>query len=711
MDKYISRHIDRLLLDPNNYRFIDNKSYRPINLKDISEDRIQLRTRNLLTGKNEDGIADLITSFKANGILKLDPTQVKEIPDSKDYLVVEGNRRTAALKYLYEQWKIGNDVGKLTQESFKSIDVVLISDESPVQHLITMGLHHISGKKKWSPVNQAQLIYDLRRKHGLTELEICNSLSITKHNLRRSLRVLALIENYKQSDYGDQFQSNKYSIFEEIIKKVEMKAWLSWNNETYEAGNKVNEEKLFSWISKEEIIERAENSDEEIVITKDPIITKSHEIRDLSKFINDADAVAEMEERRSITAGFALSDAVGVQRVFKALDNIGKEANAAFQFSEYLNNDNYTQIGILRDKLDRLIPSSKSVSGLVQKYSIQHFENITSHFNSITVENYRKLKNLTISKLSKVNIIAGGNNTGKTSLLEALYLLTRLNNIPSIIELERFRGRFYHKFHTKWFDRLLVKNINLKASFNSIEINLSIIKEETQENIDKSQYLNSITSEAMVGDEELAGVIHLFNDRDPESYYQKSKVLCQATFSSPYRFDDDLLIKAHARAVENRYLDKIVAFINEKMDESIEKIEMINIESESRLMVSTSKFSHAIDLTKFGEGLQRVVEIALLMGYSQNGIICIDELDSAIHKSLLNSFTEFIQATAEEFNVQVFLTTHSKECIDAFVENDFPDDELTAFVLSENNEGNIVSKYLPGNKLKQLVDSINIDIR
>lgn len=711
MDKYIIRHIDRLLLDPNNYRFIDNKSYRHVELKDVADERIQLRTYNLLVGKNEDGIADLIVSFKANGMLKLDPIQVQEVPDSKEYLVVEGNRRTAALKYLYEQWKKGNDVGKLTQENFKSVEVVLISGESPVQHLITMGLHHISGKKKWSPVNQAQLIRDLRIKHGMTELEICNSLSITKHNLRRSLRVLALIESYKQSDYGDQFQANKYSIFEEAIKKIEIKHWLSWNDDIYEAENKANEEKLFSWISKEEIVERDEDSGNEIVITKDPIITKSHELRDLSKFVNDANAVEQMEERRSVTAGFALSDAVGVQRLHKALSNIEKEVNVAFQFSEYLNSDDYSQISILRDKLDRLIPSSKNVSGLVQKYSNYYFNKITTHFNTIEIVTYRKLRNLKITQLSRVNIIAGGNNTGKTSLLEAFYLLTRLNNIPSLIDLEKFRGRFYDKFHTKWFDRLFIDSINLSCTFNSTPIDLTITKQETQEHIDKSQYLNSIVSEAIIKDDELSGLIHLFNDKEPESYYQKSKVLCQSTFSSPYRFDDDLLIKAHARAVENRYLDDIVSFINEKMDESIEKIEMISIENESRLMVSTSKLEHAVDLTKFGEGLQRVVEIALLMGYSQNGIICIDELDSAIHKSLLNAFTSFIQAAAVRFNVQVFLTTHSKECIDAFVQNDYPDDELTAFVLSESEEGRIDSRFLPGNKLKQLVDSINIDIR
>lgn len=151
-------------------------------------------------------------------------------------------------------------------------------------------------------------------------------------------------------------------------------------------------------------------------------------------------------------------------------------------------------------------------------------------------------------------------------------------------------------------------------------------------------------------------------------------------------------------------------FIREKMDKNIDKIEMVSIENESRFMVSTDEMSYAIDITKYGEGLQRIFEIALLMGYSKNGIICIDELDSAIHKNLLIDFTQFIQELAVKFNVQVFLSTHSKECIDAFVENNFPDEELTAFTLSEI-DGKVTCKYLEGNKLKQLVETINIDIR
>ena len=43
-------------------------------------------------------------------------------------------------------------------------------------------------------------------------------------------------------------------------------------------------------------------------------------------------------------------------------------------------------------------------------------------FTSFTVKNFRCFRDLTIAPLGRVNLIAGKNNTGKTALLEAMYM-------------------------------------------------------------------------------------------------------------------------------------------------------------------------------------------------------------------------------------------------------------------------------------------------
>lgn len=708
MGKPISKHINRLMLDPNNYRFIDNKDYRRISEEDISNPRIQERTFNILTGKNQDNISDLIKSFKANGILN-DPIQVKELPEG-NYLVVEGNRRTAALKQLYREYQEAKDVGKLRESDFKSLEVVLISDENPVEHLITMGIHHIGGKRKWSPVNQAQLIKDLIDNYNMTEIDVCNSLGITKHNLRRSLRTLAFIERYKNSDFGDQFETNMYSVFEEITKNTKIKSWLEWNEYEMRPDNSSNEERIFQWISKEETVEEDELGEEREII-REPIITKSHEIRELSKFIDDPKAVEQMEESRSIIEAFALSDAVGESRLKSAMNSISKEVNTAFQFSEFLRNDDYNQIEILKNKLDSLIPSSNSnavVSG--GSYIKQYFQEINSHFSSIEVNSYKKLKQTYLNKIGKVNIIAGGNNTGKTSLLESVYLQANLNDLNALIELERIRGNFGEEISSSWINEIFKNKIDIDAIYNGKECALEINFGETKDSIDKSNYIKSISCEALIFNDSLESKMHLYANREPVLLYDEVKKLCNAALSSPFRNTPRLLERAHAKSVEDQYLPKIIEFIRHYIDEEIQKVELITIDNVKRFMVSSIGQESSLDLSQYGEGVQRVFEIGLLMGYCRNGVLCIDEMDSAIHKDLLIPFTGFIQSLADEFNVQVFLSTHSKECIDAFVLNDYPDDNLMAYAMKEES-GKIISKFLEGNDLKTLVDSINIDIR
>jgi hypothetical protein len=55
----------------------------------------------------------------------------------------------------------------------------------------------------------------------------------------------------------------------------------------------------------------------------------------------------------------------------------------------------------------------------------------------------------------------------------------------------------------------------------------------------------------------------------------------------------------------------------------------------------------------------------LLLG--GDGVLLLDEFENAIHTSLLRPLAAFVVTLAKQFDVQVFLASHSKEAIDAFV--------------------------------------------
>jgi predicted ATPase len=703
----IKVRIDDLLLDPNNYRFVDKSEYKFIEEFECADPRVQQRTLNFIVGKNQEGIKDLIKSFKNNGFLDIDQIQVKRVNDQ--YLVLEGNRRTATLKYLFEEFEKGNDVGLLNADSFNKIDVVEIIGEDPAQHLITMGLHHISGKKRWSAVNEAKLLADLRYNHQMSESSICDKLGISTNILRRSLRTYYLIEQYKESDFGDQFTTDMFSIFQTLVSSPKLKEWVEWDDYEYRAENKINIDRFFKWISEDEVVNEESEKKDRIII--DPIIIQSSQVKEIEEFINDEKALKVLEESRSISEAYSMSKTIGKNKLKDAIDSLTYGVNLAPNFRELMTTKDFDTLNNVKDKIESLIPSSQANFLLNEKRAEIYYPKINSHFKNIHISKYRKLEDLDIKNISRINLIAGDNNKGKTTILEAVYLLTQLNDLNSYIELERFRGKFYNKLQATWIEKNFMSEISLKANFNSDEIGLTIVKESTNDDIDRIGYRNTLVSDANINSLTLNSLIHLYSNKEPQYKYTVSHTLCASAFSSPYRHNQLLLHAAHNLAIENKYYESVIGFIRDTLDSSIEKIDLVNDEGEFRFRVTSSKFEKAIDLTKYGEGLQRVFEIALLLGYCQNGVLCIDEVDSALHKNLLLAFTAFIQKVATAFNVQVFISTHSKECIDAFVENDFPDNELTAFAIEEGDNGQLECNYLTGIKLKELVDSINIDIR
>ena len=58
----------------------------------------------------------------------------------------------------------------------------------------------------------------------------------------------------------------------------------------------------------------------------------------------------------------------------------------------------------------------------------------------LTIQNYRCFQEFQIDDLARVNLIVGGNNTGKTSLLEAIYLYVTQNHPSSLVSLLENRG-------------------------------------------------------------------------------------------------------------------------------------------------------------------------------------------------------------------------------------------------------------------------------
>ena len=129
-----------LYLDPNNFRIIHEPDQKQVPDAEVKSRDVMQRTMRLLCGDKNQNIQDLLESFKANGYLRVDQILVRELPGG-GLLVVEGNRRVAALKFLQQEYETkGIELGQLSPDTFSQVPVVLYTDGDEVHHLTLMAL-------------------------------------------------------------------------------------------------------------------------------------------------------------------------------------------------------------------------------------------------------------------------------------------------------------------------------------------------------------------------------------------------------------------------------------------------------------------------------------------------------------------------------------------------------------------------------------------
>ncbi len=698
--------LSRLYLDPNNFRFIDLPEYKHVAPEDAFNADVQRRTTAFILGRSQQNVQDLIASIKENGWLEIDPVLVQDKEKAR-YIVVEGNRRVATLKYLqrrYEEDAI--DLGKLDSALFSKVPVVRYSNADPAQSLVMMGLHHITGKQRWPAVNRAEAIKKLNGYFDGDTDAVCRSLGISKREFNHSLRTLALVNSYKDSDYGDQFQSDQYNLFREILGNPPLREWLGWSNETCAASKADRLERLFLWMSQEE------RDDEDSALS--PVITTVGHIRELSKIIEDPAALKRLDETRSLQEATLSSSLLMKNEIDRAFETF----NIGFQKLD-------TRIGGLKpddlDRVDQLIGRLQGVS-LARKrqppetgdrFPWKPFNEITqSQFSSIHIEKYRVINHLDLENTRRLNLIVGINNAGKTSILEAIYLLTRQNDERGLLDVVRWRDRAEREPDPSRLARQLPQKARISGTFDEVDENRTNLRISRSEDpgdavSDHTSFLSRLLIESDYGGRKQSSDVAFFSERPRRtSFLGDRHWVCRAVFAGPFN-RAELLTRYNEDSLESGTKERVVDFIREHIDPNIKNIELSD--DAGRFLVTYDN-GKARDLSSFGDGMRRVFEIGLLCAGARGGVLLVDEFENAIHVRLLNEFTRMVHELAIQCNVQVFLSTHSKEMVDSSVINEYRLDDIVSYVL-RRSENRVDIERFDGKKFSELRKIVDFDLR
>ena len=268
--------------------------------------------------------------------------------------------------------------------------------------------------------------------------------------------------------------------------------------------------------------------------------------------------------------------------------------------------------------------------------------------NHLHIENYRLFRDLQIDKLGQVNLIAGENNTGKTALLEALRILQNKMSYEIITNVVYLRNDLDKSKPLESLATLFRKSEPFAAGNNyAFKINAlgwGIF-----------HYKNIIRIHSGIPhSNNLKGDVDFFNYESPfdDSVYV------------PFRSDLQINMRTGLwEKIEFEDLEKkkIVDMLNVISHRKIKQISMSDI-------IPRIQFENGDveKLTKSGDGANRLLTIALALVNSKNKMLLIDEFEVGLHHSVQEQLWDIIFKYAKEWNIQVFVTTHSQDTLRAF---------------------------------------------
>lgn len=282
----IDVNLDNLLLDPNNPRFSElGEDLNPVQEGRFAEEKVQASTFDKMKASIFD-VVELRDTIKTIGFLPMDRIVVRQWrvqhPDGKPrYVVIEGNRRVTALRWLLALHDVGKETFDESQlKNFSELQALLLNDElAPASAaLVLPGLRHVSGIKEWGAYQKAKAVHALR-KGGLSSQDAAQSLGLSTRAANSAYRCFLALEQMKNDEeYGDHAEPKMYTYFDEVFRRANLRAWLDWSDDQERFCAEEALKEFYSWM-----IPLGEDSV--------PKLPEARSIRSLSEILSDESAM------------------------------------------------------------------------------------------------------------------------------------------------------------------------------------------------------------------------------------------------------------------------------------------------------------------------------------------------------------------------------------------------------------------------------------
>lgn len=313
-------------------------------------------------------------------------------------------------------------------------------------------------------------------------------------------------------------------------------------------------------------------------------------------------------------------------------------------------------------------------------------------FERLRIRNFRGFGDLRIDSLGRINLVTGRNNAGKTTLLEAIFLLSGAANARMAFSPHAIRG-WSQGAPPRW-----VADTCWKPLFSGLDTGRA--PEIAGSHSEVGSMKLTIRWEKPSKEEfSRDGIKKLPATGSPEKRalkftYEDSKVgkLESAAQETADKFDveqGDGYVPFPAASVQpegGNVNEDAVALGQLRMQKRgqlvLDALRVVepglagiedNSSSGAPMICVDLGLPELVPLPVTGAGMTHVARIVLAAASVEGGVLLVDEIENGLHHSVLPKVWRVIDKAAADFGVQVFATTHSFECVEAAHEALGPD--------------------------------------
>jgi hypothetical protein len=307
-------------------------------------------------------------------------------------------------------------------------------------------------------------------------------------------------------------------------------------------------------------------------------------------------------------------------------------------------------------------------------------------YSRISIKNFRGIESLEVDSLRRSNLIVGRNNSGKTTFLEALFLLGGATDPRLPATLGELRGQSGAENHPDPVWRSLCRNLDTRTPVSVVgqweneeqERSLRIQPVEVSSPHDPYGRLpRSDVGVAVASQSSALSILELRykNARGEEvqttaTFNSMSGELC-VNSQNRSDFIPTTLLSARGYASPARDAHQFSSLLKKKQDKdiidalriiepSLQRIEILSEPGGPSIYLDLGLDALA-PLAVCGEGMVRLFSIILELIASRNGVLLIDEIDNSLHYRVMPTFWKLLADLVERHNVQVFGTTHNDD--------------------------------------------------